>query len=312
MSRSTSVIRMTLPRGFDLPKAVCSYGYYLLAPNRWEPATQTLHRPLHAGGDKIVQSAITQRANRLDIHCNVELDRLDRKLLRRQVARMLRVPEDLAQWHKIHPVARRAGFGRLFRSPTLFEDVIKTITGCNVTWPNTMRMNALLCQEVGQGAFPTPHQLAQVRSDWLQRRCKVGYRAKRIVLFARQVAQGQWDLDWFENPRQPSQEIYDRFRQIYGIGDYAASNLCHLVGRYDRVAIDSETYRHFRQQHGITASNADKNIDARIRDHFEAFAPYQFLAYWFELWQGYQARFGDARGWTAQDQGPNFTAANLK
>ena len=40
--------------------------------------------------------------------------------------------------------------------PERIEDMVKTITGCNVTWRNTMSMNRLLCERLGGGAFPTP------------------------------------------------------------------------------------------------------------------------------------------------------------
>ena len=100
--------------------------------------------------------------------------------------------------------------------------------------------------------------------------------------------------------------------KIDGLGPYAGANLCQLLGWYDRVAIDTETYRHFRQVHGITCDGDTKKLRARIESHYARFAPYQFLAYWFELWGAYEDRFGGAVGWTAEDPGPNFTAANLK
>ncbi|KAL6971805.1 hypothetical protein U1Q18_031486, partial [Sarracenia purpurea var. burkii] len=54
-----------------------------------------------------------------------------------QVARMLRLSakdeKDVQEFHKVHPDAKRKGFGRLFRSPTLFEDVVKSMLLCNCT-----------------------------------------------------------------------------------------------------------------------------------------------------------------------------------
>lgn len=52
-----------------------------------------------------------------------------------QVRRMLRLlPGDahhISRFQGMHPPAREAGFGRLFRSPTLFEDMLKSILLCN-------------------------------------------------------------------------------------------------------------------------------------------------------------------------------------
>ncbi|HEX7009707.1 MAG TPA: hypothetical protein VF184_06975 [Phycisphaeraceae bacterium] len=309
-----STLTLPTPRGFDLARAVCSYGYFLLAPNLWDPAGQTLSRPLRGRGDRLIPVTIRQPAGRqvLVLRCGVRVERDERGLIHAQVRRMLRLDEDLSGWFRIHPRARRRKFGRLFRSPTLFEDMIKTITGCNVTWRNTMRMNELLCQVVGQGGFPTPKQLAAWRPDRLKRATKVGYRAQRIVRLARDVAQGRLDLAWFEAPERDSQEVYQALRRIHGIGDYAASNLCQLLGFYDRLAIDTETYRHFCLQHNLPRPKSPSRLHARIEAHYRRFAPYDFLAYWFDLWQDYEQRFGDARQWLAHRDGANFTASRLR
>ena len=79
--------------------------------------------------------------------------------------------------------------------------------------------------------------------------------------------------------------------RIHGVGPYAANNLCMLLGRYDRLAIDTETYRHFEQVHGIDTSARDTAVHQRIEQHYAAYCPYQYLVYWFELWHGYGDRF---------------------
>lgn len=310
-ARSTLTIRVG--PGFDLSRAVCSYGYFLLAPNRWDPAQRSLHRPLRGHEDRVIPATMTQRQPQVvHVVCGVRVSRSEAAIIRHQVRRMLRVGEDFSLWHRLHPDARRQRFDRLFRSPSLFEDIVKTITSCNVTWPNTMRMNALLCEQIGRGAFPTPHDLARTRVDTLKRKCKVGYRAQRIVGLARQVVRGDLNLADLEDPSRPTDEVFHQLKQIHGIGDFAAGNISHLLGRYDRLAIDSETYRHFRQQHGIDTPANPKTIHGLIEAHYAKYRPYQFLAYWFELWEAYQHRFGNALGWTSDDPGPNFTAANLK
>lgn len=49
--RRCSCCLLTLPLGewastFDLQKAVCSHGLFMMAPNLWDPSTKTLERPL--------------------------------------------------------------------------------------------------------------------------------------------------------------------------------------------------------------------------------------------------------------------------
>ena len=199
------------PGRFDLHRAVCSYGYFLLAPNRWDVRRRVLHRPLRlspAAGSRVVHTTLRQRRDgRLVLACDRTVDRTEHAILKRQVARMLRFDEDFRPWHRLHRAARRRRFDRMFRSPTLFEDLVKTITSCNVTWRNTITMNRLMVEHVGDGGFPTPEQLADFGEERLKARCKVGYRAGRIVRFARNVADGSIDLDWFEHPRPHRRRI---------------------------------------------------------------------------------------------------------
>ena len=49
-------------------------------------------------------------------------------------------------------------------------------------------MNAALCDEVGNGAFPTPQQVLDAGPEALQSKCGVGYRAKTICALAQQVS----------------------------------------------------------------------------------------------------------------------------
>lgn len=313
-------LTLPLPPGFRLTDAVCSYGYFLLAPNRWNPATRRLVRVLHGEGDRVVRVELRQSPGARTLSVATDqpaLSAVDRSRLRAQVRRMLRLDEDPAifrDYQRLDPWARRTGFARMFRSPTLFEDILKTMSSCNVAWPSTMRMNTLLCERIGGGAFPTPSALAPIEPDRLRRTCGVGYRAQRMVRLAREVCEGRLDLDGFEDRSRPTQDIYERLLSIHGIGPYAASNICHLLGRYDRLAIDTETYRHFRQVHGIKTPETSaglRRLHLKVQRHYRRFAPYQFLAYWHELWRHYERRVGPAQTWDAVTHGPNFTASKL-
>lgn len=314
MPHAGSTLTLPLPRGFDLKKAVCSYGYFLLAPNHWDVKRRVLYRPLRTRRGGLVRSVIRQSGRTLQLLCNRGVPRGDHAFVKAQAARMLRLDEDVTAWLAACPDAKRLGFARMFRSPTLFEDIVKTITSCNVTWRNTTTMNRLMVEHVGHGGFPTPAQLASFGEDNLKARCRVGYRAERIVRLARDVEQGTLDLDWFEHPDRTSDELFDALKAIHGIGPYAAGNLCHLLGRYDRLAIDTETYRHFCLHHGgrrpKTAAGYAR-LHRKIERHYGAFAPFQFKAYWFELWRDFEGRYGRSWTWDRDTTGQNFTAAVL-
>jgi 3-methyladenine DNA glycosylase/8-oxoguanine DNA glycosylase len=287
-------MNLPVPRHYHLSRAVCSYGYYMLAPSRWDKATRTLHRPLWLGRT-LVQTTTTQpRAGAaLAVTVDRKLTKAQRDDVARQLRRVLRLDEDFTAFWKVFPDARARRFGPLYRSPSLFEDIVKTMTGCNVTWSSTIRMNALLCEHVGDGGFPRPDQLAAVPASRLKTLCKVGYRAERIVRLARDVDRGRLDLSRFEQPGLDTQTLLAELRQIHGIGPYAAANIAQLLGHYDVLAIDSETYRHYCQRQGIERPRNPQSLHAAIEALYEPYRPYRFLAYWCELWHRYPTEFRD-------------------
>lgn len=306
-------LTIAVPGDLELMRVVTSYGYFVLAPNQWDGDRRALHRPLRDAAGRVVHCRIRQRGDEAGRPLVIDADRAvegdDRRAIRGQVRRMLRVDmpvESVERWYALNPAAARERYGRLFRSPTLFEDMIKTITGCNVSWPNTIAMNRRLVERVARdGGFPTAAMLARWSPSKLKAAAKVGYRAERIIRLAREVDSGRLDLAWFESPDRDSDELYEALRAIHGIGDYAASNLLQCLGHFDRLAIDSETIRHFRQYHGHDGGTRD--IERTARTHYDRYAPFQFLAYWHELWRAYERRIGHANGWSA-DHSAQLTA----
>jgi len=295
MRATGSRLTLPTPSRFNFVQSITTYGYYGLAPNHWDSDKETLHRPLRTVGGKLLQttSRFDKKGKRVVVQSDRRLAKSESAEVKRAIARMLRLDEDLTGWQKLHPQAKKQGFGRLFRSPDLFEDVIKTITGCNVTWSNTKSMNRLLCEHYGDGGFPTPAKLARLKPDTLKKKCKVGYRADSIIRLAKAVETGTLDLHALDDPTRPTDELFNAFKAIHGVGDYAAGNLLQCVGKYDRVAIDSETYRHFREITGKPTPQDPaglRRLHKKIEAHYDQYAPYQFLAYWFELWNGYVTR----------------------
>lgn len=299
-----TTLKLQAPAGFDLKTAVCSYGYYQLAPNQWhnntgsesstgassavakQHAAGCLTRPLRLPDNTVVQIQIRQKQTGLiAVECDTTVPRQYHREIKHQVSRMLRMDECFKAFHQIHKPAKRRNFACIFRSPTLFEDVVKTITSCNMSWGGTKKMNEMLCTHVGKGGdFPTPAELARWKADKLAEVCRVGYRAPRMIAFAQQVAAGKLNLDSLEHDEIPADEKYEILLGIDGVGPYAARNIMQHLGHYHLLPIDSETIRHFKQHHLVNASTSE--IQAIAEQHYDAYHPYQFLAYWFELWTG--------------------------
>jgi 3-methyladenine DNA glycosylase/8-oxoguanine DNA glycosylase len=315
------------PSDYDLARDACSYGYFLLAPNHWHPPTRSLWRVLTLPGSRSILARITQPGGpgtRLRVDLSHRIDRGGRANLEAQVRRMLRLDEtalDLARFHRLDRRFARSGRGRLFRSPTLFEDVIKTVTSCNVTWPGTVVMNRRLCEvlgaptgvdEAGSGlthAFPAPEAVAAATPELLRARCRVGYRDRRIIELARLFRDAPDRLARLEDPAASDDDIYAALLELPGIGPYAAGNIMQLLGRYSRLPLDTESVRHGRTVLKMRGEPA--SIMRRMRRHYARFKDQAFRSYWFELWAFYESRHGPAHTWERHATGSLFTAALL-
>lgn len=322
-------LSMATPEDFSLPRDCCSYGYFLLAPNHWHVQTQTLTRPFRLPGGAVFARLAQPRGpgTPLRITLSRTLDATDRAALRAQVVRMLRLDESaehVAAFHALDPRWKPSGRARLFRSPTLFEDVIKTVTSCNVTWPSTIQMNRRLCEVLGSPAplagarplprtFPDARKVAAARPATLRARCRVGYRDARIVqlagLFRTPAAKGGIDVARIESAATPDEEVFETLLELPGIGPYAAANIMQLLGRYSRLPLDTESVRHGRTLLGFKGSSAQ--IMKRVHAHYAPFGAHAFRSYWFEMWAWYESKHGPANTWERDSTGRMFTAALL-
>jgi 3-methyladenine DNA glycosylase/8-oxoguanine DNA glycosylase len=320
-------LHITPPADYDLARDVCSYGYFLLAPNHWDHETQVLWRVFSLGdGPLLAEIAQPKGAGgKLRVRISRTLALKGKAELVAQVTRMLRLDESaemLAGFHSLDPRFKKTGRGRLFRSPTLFEDVIKTVTSCNVQWPGTITMNQRLCEVVGAKvrlggvtahAFPSAKQLAKISAATLRGRCRVGYRDKRIVelarLFSTPVKRGGIDQAMLQDPATPDDVLFRTLVDLPGIGPYAAANIMQLLGRYGRLPLDTESVRHGRTMLGFKGSST--RVMKKVHAHFAPMGDQAFRSYWFEMWSFYESKHGPAWMWERSTTGRLFTAAHL-
>lgn len=310
-------MRLTLGtrRDFNFRTAVCSHGFFVLAPNAWDPRRGILRTAVTLEDDTALPVALSHTGSGVIASSPIAVGPDQRKPVCRAIRRMVRLDEDLSDFHAFcretpsHRRAAELGFGRLLRSASLFEDMVKVICTCNVTWRQTVTMIDRIVSRwgpptdlPGRHGFPTAARLARTSARQLREQARVGYRADFIHRLARDVADGRLDLDALETFEGTSDELFRRLRRIHGIGDYAAANLCMLLGRYDRLAVDTEMMRLLRQRHPRR-----RWTPRSIRACYERWHPYQFLAYWFELWHDYIDRHGQSDQWSPDDTGRRIT-----
>lgn len=357
-SPTRTTLRLQVPDDYLLHRDCCSYGYFLLHPNHWDVKRRVFSRVLNIGAARsdlaphAVHIAISQKGDAgsaLSVRVEglaastgdtTKSRALAYEQIRAQITRMLRLDESaetIAKFHAVDPRWKESGHGRVFRSPTLFEDVVKTVTSCNVQWPGTIQMNKRLCEVVGEEvgakaklakpargkqnasdvpaprAFPLAPQLSRTRPATLRARCRVGYRDQRIVelakLFATRPERGGVDQVALESPATSDDQVWDMLLELPGVGPYAAANIMQLLGRYARLPLDTESVRHARTVLGYTGSSRD--IMKRLHQHYAPFGVDAFRSYWFELWEFYERKHGRAWTWERDSTGKVFTAALL-
>lgn len=310
---------VSAPDDFDFRTAVCSHGFFVLAPNRWDPARATLHTTITLDENTAVTVRISEAPRRkIAIQTTAALSPAHRAATKTAVTRMLRVDEDLTAFHDLcrnsatHRLAADMRFGRLIRGTDLFEDIVKVICTCNVTWRQTVSMVDRIVSHWGVPAnpsdpalrgFPSPARLASAGVTHLRDKARLGYRAVFVHRLAADIAEGRLDLAPFSAYAGPTDDLVRELRSMHGVGDYAASHITMLLGRYDRLAIDSETLRFLKARHPRR-----RWTPAAIRRYYESWYPYQFLAYWFELWRDYELKHGQADQWNPAVIGTRITS----
>lgn len=145
-----------------------------------DPASSALERPLRLPSGSVWARISHPQAQPLgsiavSVTSAAPLSSEDEQALLDQVSRMLRISDYndrlIQEFHRIHADSRERGFGRVFRSPTLFEDMVKCILLCNCQWPRTLSMAKALCElqlQVKHGCNPEGSHLK--KSQKIQKR----------------------------------------------------------------------------------------------------------------------------------------------
>jgi N-glycosylase/DNA lyase len=185
-----------------------------------------------------------------------------------------------------------AGAGRLVRSPTVFEEVVKTICTTNCAWSATERMVGALVEHLGEPAvdapngpygraFPTPEAMAAADESFYRDVVRAGYRGAYLRALSADVASGALDLEALGRASRdelPDDDVAALLLALPGVGPYAAAHIMMLLGRYSRLVLDSWTRPKY------ASLNGGKQVkDVTIERRFHRYGPYAGLAFWLVL-----------------------------
>ena len=213
------------------------------------------------------------------------------------VRHMLRIDEDLSEFYALAAEDPdlawvTQGAGRLMRSQTVYEDVVKTICTTNTAWGGTVRMVNAIVEHLGEAApgapregpfghaFPSPAAMAAAPESFYRDVAKTGYRGPYLRSLAKSVAGGEIDLEELAtvDPEDlPDDEVAARLLALPGVGPYAAAHIMMLIGRYSRLVLDSWTRPTYASLNGRKAK------DTAIERRFRRYGRYSGLAFWLFL-----------------------------
>ena len=278
------------PKEFDFLITVRGHGWYDLAPFFFSDATGELRYVFTgASARNVAVGWISGRPGELKVRLSNRS--VPPAKVMRDVRHILRLDDDMAEFYeaacregRLHWAAE-IGAGRMLRSPTVFEDAVKTLCTTNCSWALTKKMVENLVGKLGNPvaggarAFPTPEAMAGVDEKFYREEIKAGYRSPFFVEFAEAVASGEVDPEAWLHSDLPTPELKKEIKKVKGFGDYAAENLLKLLGRYDGLALDSWLRAKFYEKH----VGGRKCPDKRIAKHYAKFGKWQGLAIWCDM-----------------------------
>jgi 3-methyladenine DNA glycosylase/8-oxoguanine DNA glycosylase len=284
-------ITIRTPDDFNFQRTVLSHGWCALPPFEFDRDTWTLIRVLDRSQSRPVTVKISSTKGALKIGTSRRLGKRATESVVRDVRHMFRFDDDLRDFYQTTASEPEfswialEGAGRLLRSPTVFEDLVKMICTTNCSWSLTEKMVGALVNELGdesddhRKSFPTAEAMARKPERFFRDTIRAGYRAPYLKELAGRVGSGALDVEGWLTSEAPLSELIKEMKSVKGVGNYAAENLLKLIGRYDGLALDSWTRAQFSRARNKGRAASDKKI-ARFYARFET---WRGLALWCDM-----------------------------
>jgi 3-methyladenine DNA glycosylase/8-oxoguanine DNA glycosylase len=279
------------PNDFNFYRTVLSHGWCALPPFELDRERWKLTRVLDLDRGKPVTIEVSARRGGLKILVSRQVnDRATQKIIR-DVRHMLRLDDDLKSFYEMTSSEAdfawigEQGAGRLLRSPTVFEDLVKMICTTNCSWALTEKMVSSLVKELGTASddgrksFPTAGVMAQKPTAFFRDKIRSGYRAPYLKELADRVASGELDVESWLTSDASLPDLMKEMKSVKGVGNYAAENVLKLIGRYDGLALDSWTRAKFAELRNKGRAANDK----KILRFYSRFNSWRGLVLWCDM-----------------------------
>lgn len=284
-------LKIPTPRNFNFRRTVISHGWYGLLPFSLNTEKWELTRVIDAGPKPPVTIVLTGPKGHVRVETSRAVNKSEISIILRDARHILRLDDDLQSFYLSIAGDPEFGWigeqgaGRLLRSPTVFEDLVKMICTTNCSWALTVKMVTGLVQNLGREtndgrrSFPTPEAMAAMPADFYVNEVRAGYRAPYLKELADRVASRELDVEQWAKSDLPTADLVKQIKGVKGAGNYAAENLLKLLGRYDGLALDSWTRMRFFQ----IRNNGRKATDKKIARYYSRFNEWRGLALWCDV-----------------------------
>ena len=283
---------------FNLKTVVTSHGWCQVKPFHWREEEEILEYTLQLSHGKVIKLEITGFPGGLYFE-TIRLSDQEKKEVEGRLHWMFGLDIDLSSFYQsikgnlqLSHVEKDSK-GRILRSPTFFEDVVRTILTTNTLWSATIRMTANLVEQYGeavsegseQKAFPSPVCLAQASEEQLRKETRLGYRAPYILNLAKQVESKDLDLESYKTSDFETSDLRKELLKIQGVGPYAAANLLMILGRSDFLPIDSWALKVVSHEW----FDGETITPSHVQEAFEEWGQWKGLVFWFWDWKLFHA-----------------------
>ena len=282
-------LKIPTPSNFNFRRTVASHGWYQLPPfglEKWE-----LSRVIDVGQKPPVTIFLAERKNHIRVNTSRTLAKSEEAVVRRDARHILRLDDDLGPFYLTtsndpeFSWIGEQGAGRLLRSPTVYEDLVKMICTTNCSWALTLKMVQGIVDNLGRESndgrrsFPNAAAMAAMPLKFFVDEVRAGYRAPYLKELAERVASGELNVEEWLSSELPTRDLLKQIKSVKGAGDYAAENLLKLLGRYDGLALDSWTRARFFQ----IRNKGRKANDKKIARYYARFNEWRGLALWCDV-----------------------------
>ncbi|MEO6587785.1 MAG: hypothetical protein ABIP06_00525 [Pyrinomonadaceae bacterium] len=289
----TKILSFAAPKNFSFKATVYSHGWSQLTPFQLNEENWKLQYVFDIGKKETpVFSEIFEKKGTVFIEIEkAKISAENEQKILKIVKHILRIDENFKNFYKhtdseenLKWISKKKA-GRLLRSPTVFEDLVKTICTTNCSWALTKKMVTNLVEKLGKSStnrkktFPTAELMAQKSIEFYRDEIRAGYRSAYFAELAEAVAGGKINPENWLDSDLTTNELKKEMKKIKGVGDYAAENLLKLVGRYDGLALDSWLRAQYYKKHNSEIVCIDKEIEK----HYEHFGSWRGLAIWLDM-----------------------------